>query len=195
MRAPGAAVPPGAGTVTSMVGGEPSERLRASSEEREAAIRALGEHLTAGRLDMAEYTERVDAATAARTVGELDVLFVDLPGPHHRSPARYPTGGGAAMPPPAGQPAYRYPADPAAPYGYDAYGRPYSDRSRVIAGVLQIVLPIGIGRFYSGRPGLGLVQLLVALFTLGLGSVWSFVDGILLLVQGGTDGQDRPLRD
>lgn len=177
------------------MGGEHSERVRASSEEREAAIRALGEHLTTGRLDMAEYTERVDAATAARTVGELNVLFVDLPGRHHRSPALHRAGGGVTTPRPAGQPAYGYPADPAAPYGYDAYGRPYSDRSKVIAGVLQIVLPIGIGRFYAGRPGLGLAQLLVALFTFGLGSVWSFVDGILLLVQGGTDGQDRPLRD
>lgn len=183
-----------------MAGGNRSEHIRASSEEREAAIRALGEHLTAGRLDMAEYTERVDGATAARTVGELDVLFVDLPGPPHRSPAPYPVGGGhyptggAPVPRPAGQPVHGYPADPTAPYGYDPYGRPYSDRSKVIAGVLQIVLPIGVGRFYAGRPGLGLAQLLVALFTFGLGTVWSFVDGILLLVQGGTDGQDRPLR-
>jgi TM2 domain-containing membrane protein YozV len=183
-----------------MVGGERPERVRASSEERETAIRALGEHLTAGRLDMAEYTERVGNATAARTVGELDVLFVDLPGPHYHSrvpyPAgegSYPAGGGATMPRPAGSPAHGYPPDPVAPYGYDPYGRPYSDRSKVIAGVLQIVLPIGIGRFYAGRPGLGLAQLLVALLTLGLGTVWSFIDGILLLVQGGTDGQDRPL--
>ena len=178
-----------------MMGGDRSEHVRASSEERDAAIRALGEHLTAGRLDMAEYTERVDGATAARTVGELDVLFVDLPEPHYRSRAPSPIGKGVTEPWPTRQPGYGYPADPAAPYGYDPYGRPYSDRSKVIAGVLQIVLPIGVGRFYSGRIGLGLAQLLVALFTLGLGTVWSFIDGILLLVRGGTDGFDRPLRD
>lgn len=53
-------------------------------------------------------------------------------------------------------------------------------RSRVAAGVLQIVLP-GVGRMYAGYWALGVIQLLVALATVWIGSVWSLVDGILIL--------------
>lgn len=53
--------------------------LRVGDQEREAAARALGEHYALGRLDREEYDERVDAAYAARTQGDLMVLFRDLP--------------------------------------------------------------------------------------------------------------------
>ena len=36
---------------------------------------------------------------------------------------------------------------------------------------------------------------LVTIFTCGLGSIWGLVDGILILVNGGTDAQGRVLRD
>lgn len=162
-------------------GQQPERQIRVGNDEREAAINALGERLSTGHLDTAEYTERVDAADRARTTADLDVLFADLPGPHQGQPRPVP-----AMPPPGAPPA---------PYGYDRFGRPYSDKSKVIAGVLQIVLPLGIGRLYSGRTGLGVAQLLVTLFTFGLGSIWPFIDGILILVQGSDDGRGLPLRD
>ncbi|MFE6780389.1 NINE protein [Streptomyces sp. NPDC057702] len=81
---------------------------------------------------------------------------------------------------------------PDAPYGYDPYGRPYSDRSRVAAGVLQLVLgPLGIGRFYTGHLGMAFAQLL----TCGGLLVWSLVDGILLLTsRDRTDATGRVLR-
>jgi Domain of unknown function (DUF1707) len=56
--------------------------LRIGNDERDAAIKALDEHLTAGRLDAEEYGERVAQASVARTREGLDGLFVDLPEPH-----------------------------------------------------------------------------------------------------------------
>ncbi len=162
-------------------GQQPDRGIRVGHDEREAAINALGERLSTGHLDMAEYTERVDAASRARTVGDLDALFADLPGSHQAQPG----SSVAPSPPPPGP----------APYGYDRFGRPYSDRSKVVAGVLQLVLPFGVGRFYSGRTGLGVAQLLVTLLTFGLGSIWAFIDGILILVHGTEDGRGLPLRD
>ena len=69
-----------------------------------------------------------------------------------------------------------------------------ADKLRGIAGVLQIVLPFGIGRFYTGHTGMAVAQLLVTIFTLGVGTIWSFVDGILLLLNGGEDAYGRRLR-
>jgi hypothetical protein len=61
--------------------------LRASDAEREQVVNALGEHLVAGRLTLDEFSERVDAAHAARTVGELDALRRDLPAASVPAPA------------------------------------------------------------------------------------------------------------
>jgi hypothetical protein len=58
------------------VGGD----LRSSDAEREAAVKALGDHLAAGRLAPAEFDERAGLAFAARTRGDLARLFADLPG-------------------------------------------------------------------------------------------------------------------
>ena len=55
---------------------------RISDGDRDAAVQALGEHYATGRLDKAEYDERVDLAWAARTNLELPPLFRDLPLPH-----------------------------------------------------------------------------------------------------------------
>ena len=48
---------------------------RISDGDRDAAVQALGEHYATGRLDKAEYDERVDLAWAARTNLELPPLF------------------------------------------------------------------------------------------------------------------------
>ena len=55
---------------------------RVGNAEREAAQRALHEHLNAGRLGIQEYSERSAVAANATSAGELANLFVDLPPPH-----------------------------------------------------------------------------------------------------------------
>ncbi|MFJ4622523.1 TM2 domain-containing protein [Streptomyces sp. NPDC088812] len=107
----------------------------------------------------------------------------------------------AGYPPPGyQQPGYQQPgypppgygADPNAPYGYDPYGRPYSDKSKIVAGILQLFLgSFGVGRFYIGHVGLGLAQL----FTCGGLGFWALIDGIILLTSSDkTDAQGRVLR-
>jgi hypothetical protein len=78
----------------------PSTNLRIGNDERDAAIKALDEHLNAGRLDPEEYGQRVAQASVARTREGLDELFVDLPGPHPFPAAAAP----ASWRPPAGRP-------------------------------------------------------------------------------------------
>jgi hypothetical protein len=59
---------------------QPSE-IRISDSEREDAIGKLGEHMSAGRLDIDEYGERTARIATAKTRGELLGLFGDLPEP------------------------------------------------------------------------------------------------------------------
>ena len=56
--------------------------IRTSNAERDEAVHALGVHLSTGRLELDEYEERCTRATAARTRGDLEALFTDLPAPH-----------------------------------------------------------------------------------------------------------------
>jgi len=57
----------------------PEPHLRAADTDRAAVATALGEHMSAGRLTVAEYDERVARAYAARTFGDLAELTADLP--------------------------------------------------------------------------------------------------------------------
>lgn len=56
-----------------------SRNLRVGDAERDRATNALGRHYTEGRLDHEEFEERLTRACAAKTRGDLDALFVDLP--------------------------------------------------------------------------------------------------------------------
>lgn len=64
--------------------------LRIGDTERNAAVNALGEHMSTGRLDLDEFGTRSAKASSARTVGELRVLFADLPAPHPPLPGAVP---------------------------------------------------------------------------------------------------------
>lgn len=108
-------------------------------------------------------------------------------------------------PPPPPMPAYGmamvphpnpYAPQALAPYGIDLYtGVPYSDKSKLVAGLLQIFLGgLGIGRFYLGNPGMAIAQILVTWFTLGVGALWPLIDGIVLLAGQPRDRAGRPLR-
>lgn len=71
-----------------------------------------------------------------------------------------------------------------------------SDKSKLVAGLLGILLGgFGAGRFYTGHTGMAVAQLLVSVFTCGIGGLWGFIDGIMILVNGGTDAEGRVLRD
>ncbi|SHK49297.1 TM2 domain-containing protein [Pseudonocardia thermophila] len=179
-------------------------------------MEALGEHFAQGRLDADEYGERSASAFAARTVGELEDLFHDLPPlprPPHLGP---PVPADRATVPPTHQPpthqsgpdVWRRPpmvqriapphpsqfAGPDAPYGREpGSGIPYSDKQKVVAGVLQLFLPFGVGRFYAGHAGLGIAQLLTTFF-FGIGIFWSWIDGLVILTGRPTDPYGRPLR-
>ncbi|NUT46950.1 MAG: DUF1707 domain-containing protein [Saccharothrix sp.] len=191
-------------------------QVRIGDQQREEAISALNDHFASGRLEIGEYEQRVGYASAAQSAQELAALFHDLPQPHpvFLPPGYPPTAQYAPPPPPPGYGAPGYPggypgyADPSqgygtaygyppgfnlnAPYGVDPLtGQPLSDKSRIAAGVLQLALPFGIGRFYIGDTGIGIAQLL----TCGGCGIWSLIDGIILLVNGGTDSQGRKLRD
>lgn len=117
------------------------------------------------------------------------------PGQYPPPPGQYP----GQYPPPAGMypPAYM---DPGAPFGrHPLTGEPLSEKSKVVAGLLQLLGLfglVGIGRIYLGYTGLGIAQLLVGLVTCGLGAVvWGIIDAVLILTDKVRDSEGRPLRD
>ncbi|AEV75064.1 putative membrane protein [Mycolicibacterium rhodesiae NBB3] len=117
--------------------------------------------------------------------------------------------GSQPTPPPPPQPGYgpppvgQYPQayqDPSAPFGrHPLTGEPFSDKSKTIAGLLQLLGLfglVGIGRMYLGQVGLGVAQLLVGLVTCGIGAlVWGIVDAVLIFTDKVRDPEGRPLRD
>jgi hypothetical protein len=55
------------------------DQLRVSDAERQEVADRLSEHFAAGRLDQAEFDERVGQAMNAKTRADLNGLFADLP--------------------------------------------------------------------------------------------------------------------
>jgi TM2 domain-containing membrane protein YozV len=102
-------------------------------------------------------------------------------------------------PPPPGQYPQAY-MDPAAPYGrHPLTGEPLSDKSKIVAGLLQLIGLfglVGIGRIYLGYTGLGIAQLVVGLITCGIGAiVWGIIDAVLIFTDKVRDPEGRPLRE
>lgn len=135
--------------------------------------------------------------------------------PFPTAPQPAPHGDPVAPPPPSGygQPSYAPPTYAQPSYAQPAYGQPaygYSDKSKVVAGLLQLLLPLigicGVGRLYAGHIGIGLAQLLgilagFVLILLVIGFVivpavwlWTVIDGILILSSDSKDGRGRLLR-
>ena len=69
------------------------QHMRVSDAERQAVADRLAEHFSSGRLDQAEFDERIGKAMSAKTRADLNGLFDDLPE----------TGAPAATDPSAGQ--------------------------------------------------------------------------------------------
>jgi TM2 domain-containing membrane protein YozV/RNA polymerase subunit RPABC4/transcription elongation factor Spt4 len=71
-------------------------------------------------------------------------------------------------------------------------------KSKIAAGLLGIFLgAFGIHRFYLGYTTIGIIQIIVTLVTCGVGSLWGFVEGILILCGQSitTDANGIPLSD
>ncbi|MEG1427621.1 MAG: TM2 domain-containing protein [Oscillospiraceae bacterium] len=114
-----------------------------------------------------------------------------------------PYPGTAPQQPPYGQPQYRPygqqysapqppPVQPTPPPAYEPYpsGKPpqqpipygYEAKSRLIAALLGILLgAIGIHNFYLGNVTRGVIQIVVTILTCGLGGIWGFIEGILII--------------
>ena len=128
-----------------------------------------------------------------------------FPPPYYPPPGQYSQPG--LFPPPLPYPPPGFYPDPAAPYGRDPVtGEPFSDKSKVVAGLLQLlglVGVLGIGRIYLGYTALGMTQLLggliFGLITCGIGFivpvVWGIIDAVLILTGKVRDPMGRPLRD
>jgi len=111
-----------------MVEPTPRAGVRIGSAEREAALKALGAHMHAGRLDPDEYGERAAQVSVARYAEELEPIFSDLPGGSTQIPIL--AGHGAAVPPP----------NLAGPPGVPAWdNRPIGQAGNRIMAVLPIV--------------------------------------------------------
>jgi TM2 domain-containing membrane protein YozV len=105
---------------------------------------------------------------------------------------------------------------PAMPYGVDPLtGQVMSDKSKITAGLLQLLLGVffslgGVGRLYAGNVSLGVAQLVATVvgwvsFWCGFALIlpwfisfgcwaWFVIDGIMILAGRPVDGQGRPLR-
>ena len=72
---------------------------------------------------------------------------------------------------------------------------PRSDRSRLVAGLLGLLLPLvgiyGVHRFYLGHIGLGILMLI----TFGGCGIWQLIDVILVFAGSVRDAEGLPLRE
>ena len=119
--------------------------MRVSDAEREAAASELREHFAAGRLDQEELDERLTRAFAAKTHGDLNAIFTDLPSSGH---------GWAGPAGPAGSQQSAWRADLGRTIGQVAVGTLLM-WALLLLGILSL---FGIG---AGRP-FGIVLLLAA---------------------------------
>jgi hypothetical protein len=71
----------GLGPLLSSLGSPRSDHLRVSDAERQAVADRLAEHYGEGRLDQAEFDERISRAMSAKTRADFSGLFDDLPEP------------------------------------------------------------------------------------------------------------------
>jgi len=135
----------------------------------------------------------------ADSVPDLSQTFA-VSGPYSAPPPP-PMPTMSTMTPPAATPGFTNTAYQ--PYGSQLSVNPYtqmplgmvkSNKSRVAAGILNIILP-GVGRMYLGYAAYGVLQLVLTLCT-GVLYLWSLIDGIIMLTGGlKLDGYGRVLED
>ena len=74
------------------------EHIRVSDVERNAVAERLSAHYADGRLDQAEFDERITKTMSAKTRGDLAGLFDDLPDPEPAGASVAGGPGGPAIP-------------------------------------------------------------------------------------------------
>ena len=137
--------------------------MRVSDAERDAAAAELREHFASGRLNQDELDERLASVFAARTRGDLNALFTDLPSSGHGSPRAETPGWGSWTRPGASDDAYA---------GWQARGNAARDSvgrgigrlalTSVLVWLLFIVGILGVFGIGTGRP-FGVVLIVAAL--------------------------------
>lgn len=147
--------------------------IRISNKERDEAVSTLGEHMSTGRLELAEYEERCGRAIAARTRGELEALFDDLPAPHPDLSSAIPN---SQLIQKAGQ----LVSPPTRNKDVELVETPASQALEVVAGLA----------FLFGIPG-------AILLTIFAGQWWVFIPvGIVLVVAAGlSEAAKKPSTD
>lgn len=138
------------------------DTIRASDVDREAVVATLREAYTAGRLTLDEFDERMAAAYAGKTWGDLRELTVDLP----IQPALG-TDIPGREPAPAPSPSPALPASvPKANPEAGAEPRPPAGPPR--RSPVAILIPVAVWTLLvvHGSVGPGVVFLLIAVFAL-----------------------------
>lgn len=171
--------------------------MRISDAEREAAAAELREHFASGRLNQDELDERLTSVFAAKTRGDLNALFTDLPsgGPGWATAGA--PGGGRTFGPGSSGPWTR-PGAADANGGWQARGGAWGGPAgrgigrlvfaSVMIWVLFIVGILGVFGIGAGRP-LGIV-LLIAAFAL-LRRILFMIFGRRRMRSGGGCGRRR----
>jgi hypothetical protein len=138
--------------------------IRASDVDRDTVVNALRDAYAAGRLTLDEFDERMAAAYASKTWGDLRLLTIDLPSqpilgadvPGRRLPAA------GALPSHAPRPA---PAPAAVP---EPAEEPQPPQVRRRGGPIGILIPVAIWMLLvaHGTVGPGIVFVIIAVFAL-----------------------------
>lgn len=70
-------------------------------------------------------------------------------------------------------------------------------KSKMAAGLLGLFLGAwGIHNFYLGNTSRGIIQIVVTILTCGIGGIWGFIEGIMILAGSiNTDANGVPLQD
>jgi Domain of unknown function (DUF1707)/Cell wall-active antibiotics response 4TMS YvqF len=152
------------------------QQLRASDAERQAIADRLNTAVGEGRLTLAEFSDRVGTAYAARTHAELEALVADLPAPSSRAAIVV-----DAHPVPAGQPErapldiqigaikklgrWRLAADSAMGVGVgpikldlrgaDLAAREITLSARTVVGAIKVWVPQGVRVVIEGTTAVG----------------------------------------
>ncbi len=156
--------------------------LRIGDTEREAVAAELREHFAHGRLTLAEFNQRIDAAFAAKTQRDLTRITSDLP---HVRPNDVPlpsAGVGRGR-----QLSHRPQADPPASYSqggerrHGGHHRPGGLLATLLAALAAWLLVYDVILVGLSVPLIGRLSLLVAIFTV--------IRGLLRRIFGGRRGR------